>query len=266
MNDENEVQTKIVPVAAVMGLLNTNTMQRNNAEYSLQQSQNKVRTQQALHIKTLGRLYKHQGAEIIDEVLEYAKQEGMFISCDSEKIGILSIIKDYTNKQKNTFQAHFTIYGKYIDKVGKDNLVPKSYKGYFLYKNYEEQFKKYINYNVTEFDKIEDLFYFEKKEPEYCSACGKEECAVNIEYYEGEETRNIIYCSGCCMKSIELRDKGIVNGHDTYIALMKANPQLQKKKCCVCSKMNIWRIICFKNKDDKKDRYWCANCFETSWT
>jgi hypothetical protein len=217
MNDENEIQVKSVPTGAVMSLLSTNTMQRNNAEYSLQQSQNKVRTQQALHIKTLGRLFKHQGAEIIDEVLEYAKEEGMFISCDSEKIGILSIIKDYTNKQKNTFQAHFTIYGKYIDKVGKDNLDPKSYKGYFLYKNYEEQFKKYINYNVTEFDKIEDLFDFEKKEAE-------------------PEPEKIV-------------EKDM-------------NPDKKKKKCCVCTKMKVWKYEVI----DNGSKFWCDDCVKTDWT
>jgi hypothetical protein len=153
----------IVPLGAVMGLLGNNTAQRNNAEFSLQQSQNKVRNQQALHIKTLGRLYQHQGVEIINEVFEYAKQEGIFIPCDSEKIGILSVIKDYTNKQKKTSPAHFTIYGKFIEMVKKDNLVPKSYKGYFLYKTYEEQFKNYINYSVEKFDKIEDIFDFGTK-------------------------------------------------------------------------------------------------------
>ena len=161
-NKETTEETqKDIPIGAVMGLLKTNTTERNNAEYSLKQSQNKVRNQQELHIKTLGRLYKYQGIEIINEVFEYAKQEGVFISCDSEKIGILSVIKDYTNKQKKTFPAHFTIYGKYIDKVDKDNLVPKSYKGYFLYKNYEEQFNKYIDYSVDTFEKIEDLLDFE---------------------------------------------------------------------------------------------------------
>lgn len=236
MNDEKEIQVKIVPTGAVMSLLNTNTTQRNNAEYSLQQSQNKVRNQQALHIKTLGRLFKHQGAEIIDEVLEYAKEEGMFISCDSKKIGILSIIKDYTNKQKNTFPAHFTIYGKYIEKVGKDNLVPKSYKGYFLYKNYEEQFKKYINYNVTEFDKIEDLFDFEKKQP------------------EPEVSNNPCAC-GC----------GLTQYYCDWMGENK-NKDNKKSKCCVCSKMNVWRIVLKKNEDDKKDRYWCKDCIMTCWT
>jgi hypothetical protein len=154
---------KIVPLGAVMGLLGNNTAQRNNAEGLLKQTQNKVRNQQALHIKTLGRLYQHQGVEIINEVLEYAKQEGIFIPCDSEKIGILSVIQDYTNKQKKTFKAHFTIYGKYIDKVDKNNLVPKSYKGYFLYKKYEEQFKNHINYSIEKFDKIEDIFDFGTK-------------------------------------------------------------------------------------------------------
>lgn len=48
---------------------------------------------------------------------------------DSEKLGIFSVIKDYTNKAGKTFKAHYSVNGYYLCKATSDK--PISYQGHF---------------------------------------------------------------------------------------------------------------------------------------
>lgn len=48
---------------------------------------------------------------------------------DTSKVGVLSHIKDYTNKKGDTFKAHFTIYDKYLGKCSVMGDLPCGYKG-----------------------------------------------------------------------------------------------------------------------------------------
>jgi hypothetical protein len=131
-----EEQPKPVPVAAVMSLLRNNTQQRDTASNHLEHANRKLRNEKDLHIATLGRLFKYEGWEIIDEALEYAIKEGLFISCSSEIIGLKTVVKEYTNKKGKTLLAHYSVYGNFIEIAKDGDKEPKYYNGNFLYKNY----------------------------------------------------------------------------------------------------------------------------------
>jgi hypothetical protein len=159
---EQQQQPKPVPIGAVMSKLGVNTHQRDIAQNQLHYAQIKIRESKEGHIATLGRLLKYEGLPIIEEALEYAKTAGLFVECESKFVGVTTTIKEYKTKSGKKFLAHFTIYDSYISKVTDGDDKPKSYKGYFLYKNYAEQLEKYRNNNITTFTKINDLFDFTK--------------------------------------------------------------------------------------------------------
>ena len=153
---EEEIQTKRQPpLGAVMGLLAENTAQRNSADINNAHLNKKIHEHIDQHMELLGRLSKYENT--IDEAMEYAVSKGFFLSCDSEKIGVLSTIKNYTNKKGKSHKAHFSVYGTYLEKCKKEGEQPKSYKGNFLYKTYKTQFDALRNERTT-FDKFEDLF------------------------------------------------------------------------------------------------------------
>lgn len=153
---EEEIQTqRQPPLGAVMGMLAENTAQRDNAQANNAYLNGEIRTHISKHMELLGRLSKYENT--IDEAMEYAVSKGLFLSCDSEKIGVLSTIKNYTNKKGKSHKAHFSVYGTYLEKCKKEGEPPKSYKGNFLYKTYKAQFDALRNERTT-FDKFEDLF------------------------------------------------------------------------------------------------------------
>jgi len=160
--ETEQQQPKPVPLGAVMSKLCVNTQQRDAAQNQLHYAQIKIRESKEGHIATLGRLLKYEGLPIIEEALEYAKTAGLFVECESKFVGVTTTIKEYKTKSGKKFLAHFTIYDSYISKVTDGDDKPKSYKGYFLYKNYAEQLEKYRNNNITTFTKINDLFDFTK--------------------------------------------------------------------------------------------------------
>ena len=218
-DDDEQPQYKPVPIGAVMSLLSNNTQQRNINKMQLDSANNKIRCYKEQHLETLGRLFKYEGTTIIDEAYEYAKSSGMFVATDSVNVGELSTISEYENKSGKKSPAHFTKYGRFIEMAKEGNTTPKSYKGYFLIKDYDEKLKPLLNYNITEFKKIEDLFSFPSTEPV-------------IDFVE----------------SVVGKDK---------------NTDKKLKKCCVCEKIRKWRHEVI---DNKKKKYWCAECIKTSWT
>jgi len=164
-HDDDEQQYKPVPIGAVMSLLKNNTTQRDIKSGQLDSANNKIRCFKSQHVETLGRLFKYEGVAIIDEAYEYAKTNGMFVATESVNVGELSVIGVYENKSGKKSPAHFTKYGRFIEMAKEGNTTPKSYKGYFLMKDYDEKLKPLLNYTITEFSKIEDLFSFPSTEP-----------------------------------------------------------------------------------------------------
>ena len=159
-DEERVVPERVVPIGAVMARLATNTAERNASAMGLHYANIKIRESKDGHIATLGRLVKYEGVPIIDEVLEYAKSAGIFIGCESKHIGVMTKIIPYTNKKGKTAPAHYTIYDKFLEMVKVGDEQPKSYRGFFLYKTYAEQFDKYLDKSVQSFIKIDDLFDF----------------------------------------------------------------------------------------------------------
>lgn len=157
---QDEQAPRPVPLAAVMARLGDNTYQRNDALHKLQYANIKIRESKEGHVATLGRLYKYEGQPIIEEVLEYAKTAGMFITCDSKFVGVKTRVGDYTTKAGKVFKAHFSIYNNYLEKCKTPDEEPKNYKGNFLYQTYAEHLEQHLNQSVQSFNKIEDLFDF----------------------------------------------------------------------------------------------------------
>jgi len=173
-----ETDPRIV-LGGVKNLLAKNTAERNDLSSSLYHTEAKLRNSKEAHIFTLGRLAKYEDG-IVEEALQFAKEAGMFISCDSSKIGVKSYIKDYKTKAGKVFKAHFTIYDSYLGKCSDKEWgdEPKDYNGNFLYKTYETQFLQWRKpiYPQT-FQKLEDIFEFNPKVE--CYDCGDDKCPLN---------------------------------------------------------------------------------------
>ena len=71
----------------------------------------------------------------------------------SADVGVWSKIEDYTNKKGETFKAHFTENGRFIERCKTECEKPKSYTGNF--KITPERFVFALN---LEAKKLEDLF------------------------------------------------------------------------------------------------------------
>lgn len=150
MEATNEEQ--VVPVAAVLAKLKTNTRERNDAAQANQYLSNRINNLYAKQFETFGRLVKYD-ARVFDEVLQYAEENSVMMNIDSWIVGEYSVIDDYTTKAGKTFKAHFTINGKYIRKLEQGETKPISYKGYFPYKKYKHLFRIHRtreNYNCFE--------------------------------------------------------------------------------------------------------------------
>jgi hypothetical protein len=167
----NETDPKIV-LGGVKKLLAKNTAERNDLSWELHYKDIKLRASNEGHIATLGRLAKYEDG-IVEEALQFAKTVGMFISCDSDRLGLKTVIKDYKTKAGKVFKAHFTIYDSYLGKCSDKEWgdEPKNYNGNFLYKTYETEFAKWKKpIQPQSFQKLDDLFDFVVK-PE-CYQCG----------------------------------------------------------------------------------------------
>lgn len=76
--------------------------------------------------------------ELIELIWRHISDENGFgnvwFSCMSADVGLMSVIKPYTNKKGQTQPAHFSINDKYIGSVSKLGNKPISYEGHFLVK------------------------------------------------------------------------------------------------------------------------------------
>lgn len=142
-----EDDAKLAPILA--GKLGT-------ANYSLSKAKTSLYKSNDTQIETYGRLYKYEGKPIIEETLAYAEENGLFIQCESQVLGIYTTIVPVIKGKKPSF-AHYTHYNRSY-KPAKEGDVPESYKGYFLYKTFKPQFDALLKKNPKSFTCFEDLF------------------------------------------------------------------------------------------------------------
>jgi hypothetical protein len=85
-----------------------------------------------LFANALGAMYEvGLGADIIEEkIWQYVEINEPVWNGESEKVGVLTKIGDYTNKKGVVSKAHFSLFGNYI-KSAKAGDQPCSYKGNF---------------------------------------------------------------------------------------------------------------------------------------
>lgn len=152
-----EAQEKLL--AGTMALLKKNTHERNVAEMKLYDTKQNLMNNNDKHIFALGRLSKYEDG-IVEEALNFAKANGMCISCNSKIVDEKTIIKDYKNKSGKVFKAHYTIYNTYLGKCDDLGNEPIYYNGRFSYIQYQKTFAKYQRAYVDSFIKLEDLFNF----------------------------------------------------------------------------------------------------------
>lgn len=140
-----EPPTQIINAAKhfkIQGLLGKNTQERNCALANLNSAQHRLQDtkneKNKMAFAYLGRLAKYE-QNIPAEALEYALNNGCFFRCESSKLGVYSLINDYTNSKGVVFDAHYTIYGHFLRRV-EPNEDAISYSGNFLIKSFAEHF------------------------------------------------------------------------------------------------------------------------------
>lgn len=90
-----------------------------------------------------------------DAAWEYWGTRRMVWHGNSERLGLASIIRDYTTKDgKRTFPAHFTHCGRYMGSVKKLGDKPISYTGNFVITR--EKFR--VDFSRENIKHVEDLF------------------------------------------------------------------------------------------------------------
>ena len=100
-----------------------------------------------LFAKSLGVLVEMDVAtdKITEMVWKYVEINENWWLGQSEEVGVLSTIGDYTNKKGRTSKAHFSENGKYL-KPAKQGDEPQSYEGYFRVT--KEKFDFNIQYDI----------------------------------------------------------------------------------------------------------------------
>jgi len=147
----------------VLGKLGKICEERNYAERSLRSTTQNLYKSNHKQVETFGRLYKYEGESIIQETLDYAEKNGLFIQCESKIIGVYTKIVTVEKGQKVS-QAHFTHYNRNLKKAKKGD-VPESYKGNFLYKEFKSQFDALLKKSPKSFTRLEDLFKLTEGSP-----------------------------------------------------------------------------------------------------
>jgi hypothetical protein len=89
--------------------------------------------------EVIGTLMQSDPEEGKKAFIKFAKEHKVYWNGDSKKIGVVSVIKDYTNKKGQTFKAHYTVNGKYYARAKND--TPIGYTGNFEYNVYADKFR-----------------------------------------------------------------------------------------------------------------------------
>lgn len=136
-----------------------------NSQFLIEKKNENLRCEKARHIKTLARLLKYEGKQILDEMFDYAVNTGMFLKCSSSVVNLKTKVDIYVPKHKvKTMQyAHYTIYDNYY-KSAKENDEPIYYLGNFLITEFKETLeKKFLEFREKwtadiEINEIIDIF------------------------------------------------------------------------------------------------------------
>ena len=156
-----KMKEELTPILA--GKLGKACKERDESKQSLEYTKQNLYKSNDKQVETYGRLYRYEGKEVIEETLEYAEQNGLFIQCDSKFIGIKTKISTVV-KGKKEFLAHLTHYNRFLKKA-QEGDVPESYKGNFLYKSFKPQFDALLKKNPKTFTCLEDLFNLSEGSP-----------------------------------------------------------------------------------------------------
>jgi hypothetical protein len=145
---------KLTPI--LMSKVGQACKERDATKRSLDYAKQTLHKNNNKQVETFGRLYKHEGEPIIQETLDYAEKNGLFIQCESRFIGIYTRVSP-VEKGGKIYHAHFTHYNRNLKKAKKGD-VPESYKGNFLYKEFKPQFDAILKKSPKSFTCLEDLF------------------------------------------------------------------------------------------------------------
>jgi hypothetical protein len=98
-------------------------------------------------------ILKSQDEAMLRELIE-ASEIPVWISANSEVMGLKTTISPYTNKKGQTHYAHWTANGKYLQKA-KPEEEPMFYQGFFDLRKMHSHFK--VSWNPSA-KTLQDLF------------------------------------------------------------------------------------------------------------
>ena len=103
----------------------------------------------------ISELSKMSNKDAHNAVFAYCRMKRIYmLGIDSYTVGEKSFIDTYTTKYGETFNIHYTIYGKWCGKVDALGAFPTYYKGNFLIT--PKHF--YLKSNFRDCATIEDMF------------------------------------------------------------------------------------------------------------
>ena len=104
-----------------------------------------------LFAQSIGAMFELDVAtdKITELIWEYVNINKLWWTGDSERLGVLSTIADYTNKRGRTSKAHYTQNGTYL-KPAKDGDVPISYEGHFRVTKEKFDFDVYMGFTTQD--------------------------------------------------------------------------------------------------------------------
>jgi hypothetical protein len=104
-----------------------------------------------LFAQSIGAMFELDVAtdKITELIWEYVNINKLWWTGDSERLGVLSTIADYTNKKGRTSKAHYTQNGTYL-KPAKDGDVPISYEGHFRVTKEKFDFDVYMGFTTQD--------------------------------------------------------------------------------------------------------------------
>jgi hypothetical protein len=138
---------KVQPAEVLVPILKSKVKYYNNTAKSLDVQ---LQTMEQFFVKSI------VASKNTDLLLEYVKDNIVHKSLkDSSVLGVLSIIKPYTNAKGVSHLAHYSIYDNYIAPVSKMGAEPTGYQGMFAINKHLDKFRIVFPQNATE---ISDLF------------------------------------------------------------------------------------------------------------
>lgn len=114
---------------------------------------------------------------------EYVATHAVWTTISSELLDIKTTIGTYTNKRGESFQAHFSIHGHYLEKCSKWGDEPVHYTGNFNISQYLDRFMVVWNEDAKS---VADLFEHRAAEPTHVRPGAAEELMEDDDEIEEE--------------------------------------------------------------------------------